>query len=128
MFSFIHPVKKCILLFVVLMIAAEPALAVKIRIQVSQDSDDAEEDGGNMTLGSSDLDFEDTNIVGIRFQSLDIPQGATILSAFIQLVADDSDSSSASWTIEGEELVQINNFMKKINGQVNGTEKRVEQG
>jgi len=33
---------------------------------------------------------------------------------------------SRIWTIEGRELIQINNFMKKINDQVNGEEKRIE--
>jgi hypothetical protein len=31
-----------------------------------------------------------------------------------------------SWIVEGEELIQINNFMKKINGQVDGADKRIE--
>jgi len=33
---------------------------------------------------------------------------------------------SRSWVIEGRELIQINNVMKKINDEINGAEKRIE--
>jgi hypothetical protein len=40
--------------------------------------------------------------------------------------SDGSAEGSRSWIVEGQELIQINNVMKKINGQVDGSEKRIE--
>ena len=66
------------------------ANAEKRDYQVSQNSDDAEENAGsgNMNLGSSDLELISEGgtdqLVGIRFQSIEIPPGATIISAVIE--------------------------------------------
>ena len=40
--------------------------------------------------------------------------------------SDGTYEGSRSWTIEGQELIQINNVMRKINNAVNGDEKRIE--
>jgi hypothetical protein len=50
-----HVARLWLPFFAVLMMAAEPAFAVKKFIRVSRDSDDAEEEGGSMSLGSSDM-------------------------------------------------------------------------
>lgn len=77
--------------------------------QVSQGNDDAEErvSSGNMSLSSSDLelirDGGNNQLVGIRFQNINIPQGTTILSASIQFTTDETDSGSTSVTISGHD-------------------------
>lgn len=71
-----------------------------IRVYVTQNSDDAEQNGtSNNTLTNGDLDLGDQN-VGVRFQGIDIPQGAEILNANVYFYAVD-DNSSASADIYG---------------------------
>lgn len=76
--------------------------------QVATANDDAEENVGNgsMNLGSSDLelisDGGTDQLVGIRFQDVDIAQGATILSARLEFVTDETDSGGTAVTIRGE--------------------------
>lgn len=75
-------------------------------MQVIQSSDDAEEDDltGIMSLTSSDLDMVEDGIldkiVGVRFQSLPIPQGATVTAAYIQFTADENKSSSTALNLQ----------------------------
>ena len=77
-------------------------------VQVAQSSDDAEESaGGGMSLTSSDLELVDDGsdqTVGIRFQNVAIPQGATITSAYLEFTIDESQSEATSLTIYGEDL------------------------
>jgi hypothetical protein len=66
--------------------------------QVSTGNDDAEQDDdGDMSLGSDDLDFfqADGTWIGLRFQNVTIPDTATITSAVVRLTAEDSDSGTA---------------------------------
>lgn len=70
-------------------------------------SDYAEEDNsdGSVDDGSSDLELvnEDENqTVGIRFGNVDIDQGQTISSAFVQFEADAVTSGEITITIHGE--------------------------
>ena len=74
--------------------------------RVSVSTDDAEEGAsGSMLLTSSDLelvyDYGDQT-VGMRFNGVDIPQGATILNATVQFQVDESNSGPTSLTIEGQ--------------------------
>jgi hypothetical protein len=77
---------------------------------VAQESDDAEErvSNGEMYLDSSDLELVNDSgywglqEVGIRFQGVAIPQGATITSAVIEFTTDDTDSVSTSLIIHGQ--------------------------
>jgi len=75
--------------------------------RISSGPDDVEqEQDGSMGSTSGDLDMvvngTDLQVVGLRFQSLPIPQGATIVNAFVQFQADAATSSSASLLIEGQ--------------------------
>ena len=67
---------------------------------VIQDSDDAEEDDdGDIDLTSSDLelvDDGDLQHVGMRFQNIDIPQSATITSAYIEFACDETGPTEAT--------------------------------
>ena len=80
---------------------------VTIDVQVSGSTDDAEEDSvGDMDLTSSDLELvfdKGEQTVGIRFNGLDIPQGATITNATIQFTTDEKNSTATSLIIQGED-------------------------
>ena len=78
-------------------------------ISVSSSSDDAEERNGSMMLlASADLELVDDGSrkqkVGLRFNGITIPQGATITNSYLQFQADEADSGSISLTINGEDV------------------------
>ncbi len=88
---------------------------VTIQVRVNQESDDAEEhlDDNSVDIGSTDLEmiYDDwysgngfDQEVGMRFQNVDVPEGATIVSAYIEFVADASDGGdgASALTIYGE--------------------------
>jgi len=87
---------KAAVLLVVYETATQTVLA-----QVSQGSDDAEEPP--VDLDSSDLELVDEDSsnqqVGLRFQNILIPQGATIQSASIQFTTDDDDTDSGATSL-----------------------------
>ena len=93
--------------------------------QVSTGNDDAEQASNNsMDRNSSDLDIGG-NIVGVRFQGLDIPQGATIQSATIDFRASGtSTSSNPTVTITGQAIDDAPGFSssnKDISDRTNTT-------
>ncbi len=65
-----------------------------VSVRITSDNDDAEEDvsDGGMYLGSSDLelshDGSNNQITGLRFPSVNVPNGATIVSAEIVFEVD----------------------------------------
>ena len=71
-----------------------------ITATVNSDEDDVEEDDdGVMELTDSDLDLKylyHQILVGLRFSGVGVPQGATILDAYLTVQADESDSSTCS--------------------------------
>jgi hypothetical protein len=70
--------------------------------RISSDNDDAEEySDGDMTRSSSDLDLGEY-LVGLRFQALSIPQGATITQAYITFTGTETETGSNSVTICGQ--------------------------
>jgi type IV pilus assembly protein PilY1 len=71
---------------------------------ISASSDDAEETGSSATTTSGDLDFYDGSDVGLRFDDLPIPNGASIFDARIQLVADANDGGTTNMTIYAENV------------------------
>jgi hypothetical protein len=77
-----------------------------VDIPVASSSDDAEEfANGDMYLTSSDLEMvlyqEGQQTIGTRF-IVDIPQGANILTAYIQFTVDEVSSEATSLMIEGQ--------------------------
>jgi hypothetical protein len=76
--------------------------------QVSTSSDDAEErESGRMYLNSSDLELvhdRGNQTVGMRFNGINIPHGASIVNAYIQFQVDETPSASTDLTIEGEDV------------------------
>lgn len=75
---------------------------------VNQSTDDAEEDSnGTVYTNSNDLELvDDTGLnylnqkIGIRFSNLGIPQGATILNAYIQFETDEVSTTATSLAIQ----------------------------
>jgi hypothetical protein len=90
-------------------------------VRVSASSDDAEEDtSGNMDLTSSDLELirESTDqLVGMRFNNMPIPQGATIVSATIQFQVDETTSETTTLTIQGQDIDNAPTFTSS-NGNI----------
>jgi hypothetical protein len=71
-------------------------------VLVAMGSDDAEESAGSVDLTNGDLDLG-SNIVGIRFENLVIPQGATILAAYVQFVGDvDGETDTTNLVVRAE--------------------------
>ena len=84
-------------------------------VRVAASSDDAEERAsGNVSLTSSDLelvnDKSSDQTVGIRFNGVNIPPGATIVNAYVQFQADETSSGVTSLTIEGEDTDDAQTF------------------
>ena len=83
--------------------------------QVIASRDDAEEDPsgsdkGSMTRFSTDLDFGN-EIIGMRFQEIDVPQGATIIDAFIDVTASSTKTAgNPTLTIFGEKNTNPGQF------------------
>ncbi len=99
---------------------ARGATSGTINIRVSTGNDDAEEDAsdGDMYLDSSDLELVNDGtdqIVGIRFQSISIPQGSTITNAYIVFTVDEESSESTSLTIWGQKQSHTSIFSNSEN-------------
>jgi len=110
-----------------------------VDIRISSSSDDAEEDGsdatsvqgpGYMWLDSSDLEMvKDTHEdgsymgrqkVGLRFNGISIPKGATITTAYLRFraIAPDtfnSNTDTANLTIQGEAADSATTFSTALN-------------
>ena len=84
--------------------------AEKLDYQIAATNDDAEEEvsSGNMYRNSSDLeliaDGSTNQLIGLRFQNIQIPQGTTIVSAVLEFETDETNSGATSVTIEGEDI------------------------
>jgi uncharacterized protein YjiK len=77
-----------------------------VQARVATGADDAEEsDVGKVSLTSSDLElvFDKVNqTVGLRFNWVTIPRGATITRAYVQFQTDEKTSDATSLTIRGQ--------------------------
>ena len=84
----------------------DPGGPVTVWVPVATPSDDAEErPTGQVLRNSSDLEMVVdgvTQVVGIRFASVDVPAGVTIDEAYIQFTTDEATSGTTDLTIEGE--------------------------
>jgi len=97
---------------------------VTARFPVQAGADDAEEStvNGSMNLTSSDLELtrESTvQVIGIRFRDVNIPQGATINSAFIQFTVDETEQEPTNLLIEGEATDSSAIFTNEVNNLTN---------
>jgi hypothetical protein len=89
-----------------------------LEVRVASSSDDTEEveSIGSMNLTSGDLDLGQ-KVIGIRFNGVNIPQGATIYNAYIQFQADEISSVATTLTIEGEDIDNAPTFTS-TNGNI----------
>ena len=80
------------------------AVSVDLSINVSNGNDDAEESSsGSLNLSSSDLELMNESTlqkIGIRFQGVTIPAGATITSASIEFQMDETGGINDSLEIK----------------------------
>ena len=84
---------------------AAPDVTV-LEVWVASSSDDAEEEpSGSVSTSSSDLELvEDfgTQAVGIRFDGVALPNGATVVDAWVQFQVDETASGSVALNIRGQ--------------------------
>jgi hypothetical protein len=100
-----------------------PVGSTTISCQINSTNDDVEEEGpdgtspGTIYVNSTDLEFvydpnssQGTQIVGMRFNNLNIPQGAAITAAYITFTSDSPDvgnpsnSSATTVSIAGQDI------------------------
>ncbi|KZZ52598.1 hypothetical protein A3758_11465 [Oleiphilus sp. HI0118] len=99
--------KRSLILWL-LFILSSPVHAIVEQVRISNNNDDAEErlSNGNMNRGSSDLEMAydggNAQLVGLRFRSVNVPQGATINSAYIEFEVDETDSGATNLEIYGQ--------------------------
>ncbi len=106
--------KKFLLALCVACLVVTTQAQSSLDIRVSQNLDDAEEFTGETSQGpagtvyvdSSDLElFEDADtlqIVGLRFENVTVPQGATVTNAYLQFTVDETTDQDTSVTVQGE--------------------------
>jgi putative CocE/NonD family hydrolase len=79
----------------------------QIDVAIATSSNDAEESAsGSVSLSSSDLELVQdgsNQTVGLRFQSIAIPQGAEITAAHVQFTTDETGGGSAALVIRGHD-------------------------
>ncbi|MDX1404915.1 MAG: DUF6701 domain-containing protein, partial [Woeseiaceae bacterium] len=98
-----------------------------IDVSIAASSDDAEEDlsDGSISLGSSDLELVNDGTdqeIGLRFLNLDIPQGATIDSAYITFYAKNTSSGGTlNLTLYAEDIDDAPTFVNATNDITNRT-------
>ncbi len=91
-----------------------------LEARVAASSDDAEENlaTGSVNLGSSDLELVNqgsmSQLVGMRFNNLNLPQNATITNAYIQFQTDEITTNLTNLSIEGEATDNTATFTSTI--------------
>ncbi|HEV8382690.1 MAG TPA: hypothetical protein VGQ29_13970 [Gemmatimonadales bacterium] len=78
-----------------------------VEARVSAGTDDAEEFVGTLSMyvNSSDLELVNDGtdqVVGMRFNAITIPRGATITNAYVQFTVDETGSTVTSLTLQGQ--------------------------
>ncbi len=96
--------------------------SITIEHSISQSSDDAEEDIDDETVEITSTDLEmtledniwplsdDEQLIGLRFQSVNIPSNAIISEAYIQFTADGDDTDPTTLMIYGENNINSKTF------------------
>ena len=83
-------------------------------IDIDHDGDDAEEDEkGKVDLSSSDLELVDdggSQLVGMRFNKVNLPRNASIRKAYIQFTCDEPSKSATSLIIAAEKSPNAERF------------------
>jgi hypothetical protein len=84
-------------------------------LMVATGSDDAEEkvDTGVLDLTSSDLELvreASDQVIGLRFSSVPVPQGATILRSYVQFWVDEATSETTNLVFRAEDRDNTTTF------------------
>jgi hypothetical protein len=88
----------------------EQGLTVAVDVRVNGSSNDAEESAsGSMSLTSTDLELvtdgsRGAQVVGMRFQNVAVPRGATITAATLTFTVDETTSAATSLNIRGQNV------------------------
>ncbi|MBN1669962.1 MAG: VCBS repeat-containing protein [Kiritimatiellae bacterium] len=90
-----------------------------VDVSVSASTDDAEEEvtSGGVETDSSDLELveeSDVQLVGMRFNGITVPPGATISSAYIQFRSDEVHSGATTLSIQGEAADNPGTFSSNV--------------
>jgi hypothetical protein len=89
--------------------------ATTFEVRVSASTDDAEEAAsGSISLASSDLElvYDGSNqLVGMRFNGVNIPPGANITNAYVQFQADETQTEATALTIQGQAIDNAPTFV-----------------
>ena len=117
--------RKLILFVLALsMIAANAAFAGKVvEIGITNTNDSVEDQlERGMYMGSSDLEFPNDGglqVIGLRFLDVEVPQGASILEAYIVFTVDETEADDpANLIIEGELIADAPEF-EAVDNNVN---------
>ena len=86
-----------------------------IEVSVGSSTDDAEENvsSGNVNHTSSDLELtqeSSTQLIGMRFQNLDIPAGVVITNAYIQFTVDEVADVATDLIIQAQDTDDATTF------------------
>ena len=99
-------------------IIVQDGASFAITVQINNDDDDAEErvSNGDINLSSSDLELVDesgstSQEVGMRFNNVNIPTGATITNSYIQFTADGTDAYATNLNIYGQDHDNPSTFL-----------------
>ncbi|MBK6282517.1 MAG: hypothetical protein IPF54_07470 [Draconibacterium sp.] len=104
--------------------AEEVPNEITISVRVNQSTDDSEEDtdDGSIDIESSDLElihdssYNRDQIVGMRFQNVEIPAGANILSAYIEFETDETvNTNPCNLRILGQAADNPATFTENVN-------------
>jgi len=101
---------------------------VTIRVPIKSPTDDAEQRAsGDIDLTSSNLDFgsvdskagTNSQMVGLRFADVDVPRGATINHAVVEMTPLNTDHADTNLSIRGQAIGHAPTF-EALNGNIGG--------
>jgi hypothetical protein len=96
--------------------AATSEGATTLNIRVNASTDDATQDaGGGMKRTDAEMKFEHQAWMGLRFNTVTIPQGATITAAYITFRASATTSPTTTPTIYGQNVGNATTFANNNN-------------
>jgi len=104
------------------------ANTVSVESKISNTNDDAEETlaSGYVNPHSTDLELIQEykqQTVGLRFQNIAIPKGATITKAYIQFQVDETSAVTTNLIIHGQKSVNAGAFDKSKKRDISGRSK-----
>lgn len=86
----------------------------EVEVLISTGSDDVEErEDGTVDMSSSDLEMVYDGfdqVIGLRFNNINVPQSANILNAYIQFTVDEGTSNETNLIIHGENIGDAQTF------------------